>query len=54
LLEALGVLRREIGAQLNDNAALRRVDDERIRLVEVCGQRLREGGRRTDKGDNNG
>ena len=49
LLDALGVLGREIGAQLDDDAALGGVDDDRILLVEIGGQRLRDGGSRAEQ-----
>jgi len=42
LLEALGVFRREIGAERNHDAALARVDHKRIVLVEVGRQGLRQ------------
>src|SRR4051794_35343167 len=44
LLDALGVLGREIAAQLDDDAALGGVDHNRIGLVEIGGQRLRDRG----------
>ena len=44
LLDALGVLGREVGPQLDDDAALGGVDDDRIRLVEIGGQRLGDRG----------
>ena len=45
-LDALGVLRCQIGAQLDDDAALGGVDDDRIGLVEIGGQRLGQCGSR--------
>ena len=49
LLDALGMLGREVGAQLDDDAALGGVDHDRIRLVEIGGQRLRDRGSRADQ-----
>ncbi len=44
LLDPLGMLRREVGAQLEDDPSLGGVDDDRIRLVEIGRQRLRDRG----------
>src|SRR6185437_2719108 len=49
LLDALGVLGRDIGAQFYDDAALGGVDDDRVCLVEVGGQRLGERGGDADQ-----
>ena len=46
LLDPLGMLGREVGAQLDDDAALGGVDDDRVRLVEIGGQRLGDRGGR--------
>ena len=43
LLDALGVLGRKVGPQLDDDAALGGVDDDGVGLVEIGRQRLREG-----------
>src|SRR6476659_6560099 len=53
LLAALGMLGREIGSQLDDDAALGGVDHDRIRLVEIGGQRLGDrGGHKEQRGEN--
>ena len=53
LLDAFGMLRREIVAQLDDDAAFGGVDDDRIGLVEIGRQRLRDrGGRTYQRGEN--
>ena len=44
LLDALGMLGREIGPQLDDDAALGGVDDDRVLLVEIGWQRLGDRG----------
>ena len=49
LLDALGMLGREIGAQLDDDAALGGVDHDRILLVETGGKRLRDRGSGADQ-----
>ena len=56
LLDAFGMLRRQVRAQLEDDTALRGVDDNGVGLVEIGGQRLRYGGshakQRSDDGKN--
>ena len=56
LLDTLGVLGRDIGPQLDDDAALGGVDDDRIGLVEIGRQRLgdrrRDANQRGDEGKN--
>ncbi len=55
LLDALGVLRREVGPQLDHDAALGRLDDDRILLVQIGGQGLlRQRGKSEQDGDNEG
>src|SRR5207237_6500153 len=54
LLDAIGMLRREIVAQLDDDAAFGGVDDDRIGLVEVGRQRLRDRGSRAYQRGKNG
>ncbi len=54
LLDALGVLRRDIGAQLDHNPALGGVDDDGILFVETGRKRLGNGGRGNDQRDENG
>ena len=54
LLDALGVLGRDVGAQLDDDAALGGVDHDRIGLVETGRQRLRDRGSRADQRGDNG
>ena len=49
LLDALGMQGREVGPQLDDDAALGGVDDDRILLVEAGGKRLGDRGRGTDQ-----
>ena len=49
LLDPLGMLGRDIGAQLEHDAALRGVDDDRIRPFDAGGQRLRDRGSRADQ-----
>jgi hypothetical protein len=44
LLDALGMLGREVGPQLDHDAALAGVNHDRIRLVEIGGQRLGDRG----------
>jgi hypothetical protein len=48
LLEARGMLRGDVVAQLHDDAALRGVDDKRVLRIGAGGQLLR--GRGGDKG----
>ena len=54
LLEAFGMLGRQVGPQLDDDAALGGVDDDRILLVQIGGQRLGERGGRADQRDDDG
>ena len=56
LLEALGMLGREVGAQLDDDAALGGVDHQRVLRIDAGGKfrRLREGGRRADERNDDG
>ncbi|MET4761001.1 hypothetical protein ABH970_001373 [Bradyrhizobium ottawaense] len=49
LLDALGMLGRDIGAQLDDDAALGGVDDDGVGLVEVGRQLLRHRRHREQK-----
>src|ERR1700730_6201363 len=53
LLDPLGVFRREVGAQLEDDAALGGVDDDGILLVKIGRKRLRDGRRGANQGDDN-
>jgi hypothetical protein len=54
LLDARGMAGRKIGAQRNDDAALGRIDHDRIGLVEVGGQRLGERGGHAKQHGNEG
>ena len=49
LLDALGMLGREVAPQLDHDAALGGVDHDRIRLVEIGGKRLGDRGDRADE-----
>src|ERR1700694_2479481 len=53
-LDLLSVFRREIGPQLNDDAALGGVDDDRILLVEIGRKRLRDRGSHANERSENG
>src|SRR5438445_223639 len=51
-LDALGVLGGDIGSELDHDAALGGLDHDRIGLVEIGGQRLRDrGGGANQRGD---
>ena len=54
LLDPFGVPRREIGPQLEDDAALGGVDNDRILLVETSWKRLCDRGGDADQCGENG
>src|SRR6202041_2700193 len=54
LLQTLGVLRRDIGAELDDDASLGGVDDDGVLLVETGRKRLGDGGGPAQQADENG